>query len=807
MEPRGLRNFNPGNIVDGKFAKSMPGYAGSDGRFARFDSMDAGAHAMQRLLEQYGRKGRNTVTAIIGRWAPPSENDTNAYANTVARKLGVKPNAKLDMTNPATVAKLSSAMAEVENGRPVKLSYVGQPSRKASDAVNRLAEVPTRKVQTVNFVPPPFSDGQAQFEPLPAFRNQAAPVYNQPVERMPLAEPQKPAPATEADDDILRQWGLGGSEAKQEPSANPDDELLKQWGLGEERAEPEKAAEPEVEKTFGQRAGDVIDAGLDVADRVASPVASFTNDVVRQVATGVPVLGGAANRLNAATNAAIAPAVNPFLSEENQLKGGTWSERYANSLAAQEGMDAEFQAAHPIISTGAQLAGGVASVGGVLKAAPAAGKLLGVTGNSMLGRTVAGGLSGAALGAGDAAVRSGGDPTAIKEGAIIGGALGAGAPAAGKAIGATVNKLVGGVVPKRVAELAKLARDKYGVDITPGQLSTNPSIKFLDSVVNRLPLSGGTAAKEVQQRAFNKAVANSFGETAEELSPEVMASAKSRIGQTFESVAERTPQIRADQNLVDDFARIAGEAEQTLAPGEIAVLNKQLDNVMGKFADDVIDGRTYQALTRKGSPLDRAQQSNDPNIRFYAGQIREALDGALERSAPADVLEDLQLARRQWKAMKTVEPLAEKGATGDVSPALLMNAARQSYGGMAYGQGSDLVDLARIGQQFLKEAPSSGTAERTWMHNLLIGGGAGGGAAGLALNPGAIPFAVGGALGSAALARGTAALLRNKTIANRMIEGGIGDRAAPNMLLRGAPQGVIPQANRQPLEITVTPRR
>src|ERR1700745_3350557 len=30
--PRGVRNNNPGNIEDGEFAKSQPGYMGSDGR-------------------------------------------------------------------------------------------------------------------------------------------------------------------------------------------------------------------------------------------------------------------------------------------------------------------------------------------------------------------------------------------------------------------------------------------------------------------------------------------------------------------------------------------------------------------------------------------------------------------------------------------------------------------------------------------------------------------------------------------------------------------------------------------------------
>jgi hypothetical protein len=47
---RGERNFNPGNIEDGDFARSLPGYAGSDGRFAKFESMDHGYNAIESLL-------------------------------------------------------------------------------------------------------------------------------------------------------------------------------------------------------------------------------------------------------------------------------------------------------------------------------------------------------------------------------------------------------------------------------------------------------------------------------------------------------------------------------------------------------------------------------------------------------------------------------------------------------------------------------------------------------------------------------------------------------------------------------------
>ena len=71
--PRGLRNNNPGNIIDGPFAKNLPGYAGTDGKFAKFASLDDGNAAIDRLLQSYGNRGFNTPSAITNRWAPASD--------------------------------------------------------------------------------------------------------------------------------------------------------------------------------------------------------------------------------------------------------------------------------------------------------------------------------------------------------------------------------------------------------------------------------------------------------------------------------------------------------------------------------------------------------------------------------------------------------------------------------------------------------------------------------------------------------------------------------------------------------------
>lgn len=141
--PRGLRNMNPGNIEAGGFAQSQPGYAGTDGRFARFDTLEHGVGAQAALLDSYGRKGINTVAGVINRWAPPYENGkaTENYTTFVARKVGVDPNTPIDLSNPETRTRLAYAMGEFENLRPRGSGQTGQNVQvaDASGAIPRSA--------------------------------------------------------------------------------------------------------------------------------------------------------------------------------------------------------------------------------------------------------------------------------------------------------------------------------------------------------------------------------------------------------------------------------------------------------------------------------------------------------------------------------------------------------------------------------------------------------------------------------------------------------------------------------------------
>ena len=114
--PRGIRNNNPLNLE----YRQDQGAIRSDGRFGVYGSMEAGVAAASRQLMRYQDvHGLNTINGIINRWAPPGENNVNAYAGSVSRSMGVNPDAKINLHEPETMAALIGAMNRVENGRDI----------------------------------------------------------------------------------------------------------------------------------------------------------------------------------------------------------------------------------------------------------------------------------------------------------------------------------------------------------------------------------------------------------------------------------------------------------------------------------------------------------------------------------------------------------------------------------------------------------------------------------------------------------------------------------------------------------------
>lgn len=122
MAPRGLRNNNPGNIRVSSaqtWQGEIRGAAKKDKDFCEFKEMRYGYRALIKLLQNYQRMYRlNTVAGLIGRWAPPNENNTANYARFVAQKLKVGVDDRIDTTDKTTATALAAAISEMENGVP-----------------------------------------------------------------------------------------------------------------------------------------------------------------------------------------------------------------------------------------------------------------------------------------------------------------------------------------------------------------------------------------------------------------------------------------------------------------------------------------------------------------------------------------------------------------------------------------------------------------------------------------------------------------------------------------------------------------
>lgn len=115
---RGIRNNNPGNLRPSD--DPWQGQTGLDeaegGPFVIFDTPFHGLRALIRTLYSYWtRHGLTTIAQIIARYAPKSENKTQAYIDYVAGQVGKT--AWTTLTLPADLLPVARAIVKYENSR------------------------------------------------------------------------------------------------------------------------------------------------------------------------------------------------------------------------------------------------------------------------------------------------------------------------------------------------------------------------------------------------------------------------------------------------------------------------------------------------------------------------------------------------------------------------------------------------------------------------------------------------------------------------------------------------------------------
>lgn len=124
-QPRGIRNNNPLNIRKGNDWQGERQNQ-TDRAFEEFTSVENGLRAGFIIIRNYikRRPPVNTPALIVKRWAPPSENATQRYIDTVCKRAILKPDERLTFADKNKLCRLVSAMCFVECGQTISFGRI-----------------------------------------------------------------------------------------------------------------------------------------------------------------------------------------------------------------------------------------------------------------------------------------------------------------------------------------------------------------------------------------------------------------------------------------------------------------------------------------------------------------------------------------------------------------------------------------------------------------------------------------------------------------------------------------------------------
>lgn len=305
--------------------------------------------------------------------------------------------------------------------------------------------------------------------------------------------------------------------------------------------------------------------------------------------------------------------------------------------------------------------------------------------------------------------------------ALTGGVFGLGGQLAGRALGRVAKGASDLIDPAVQATADKLK--SLGIQPRLSQLLDNKLLKAVDSQLDKVPFSGAGSSQDAQRQAYTKALTNTFGQDASQITPDVLDAAKKQLGGEYDRILGGTniPLDRAQfaQGLapkIDEFGLATGDPAWAgnLQNSMLTTLYHSVDQTNG------LTGESYQAM--------RGTLKNASKTNAQARELLKYLDDSVRQVAPDDIAGQLGKTDTQYRNMKIAEKLygQNQNSTGVIDPGTVYNAAKSSIGNLASGGGGELGDLARMGRQLKQTIPDSGTASRQiGTTALALAGGAG----------------------------------------------------------------------------------
>ncbi len=341
-------------------------------------------------------------------------------------------------------------------------------------------------------------------------------------------------------------------------------------------------------------------------------------------------------------------------------------------------------------------------------------------------------LTGAAYGAGSS--DEPGDSRVAN--ALLGGGVGLGGGALGRAASRGVGTLVGGVNDDAVRAL-----DQAGVRMTPGQIMGGVVKNFEDKMTS-LPLVGNQIGARRMEGIddFNRAIMR-------DAVAGIGAPPPSQIGQAGVNVNQRAvsdaydaalggQQFQADPQFTSDFAAAlaGGRAIPQLGDQFDQVASQRVGSLFGPNGE--ITGAGFQDAIQ-GLRQARAATKNEvlgPEFGNSIGDIEDALRGLVGRQSP-DVLLKFDAANAAYRNQSVVDDAVSRALSqgGTFMPSQLGQAARSNtvkFGGKQAAARGDMPfnEIQQAAQQVLpSKVPDSGTAGRAVIPALAFAAGGGGG--------------------------------------------------------------------------------
>jgi hypothetical protein len=293
---------------------------------------------------------------------------------------------------------------------------------------------------------------------------------------------------------------------------------------------------------------------------------------------------------------------------------------------------------------------------------------------------------------------------------------------------------------ERAANLERMRA--IGVPTTPAQETGSQFAQVMESVFKYLPTSAPKVAsiEDAQQRMFTRALLKEAGVDSEIATPEVLRNARKSIGKEYDALEAQT-QVKSDGQLFADITNIdknyaSGFASQMKAPYKAfrdEILNFVQGKQVGPRQQQTKGGKSYKDMQSSLSEeIAKARRSDAPGANRYAEALQglsDSLASAMERSTTNPELSATWAdANRRYANLMRIEDAMkmagqEKLNTGFVPPQQIATVVRTANPRAWVEGGNQFTELVRAGAATLPNpTPRSGTAERSFMQDLVTGG-------------------------------------------------------------------------------------